>query len=48
MNLAFAPYLHGTENCRFHRPSLFELSPLFSGGEGEIRTTDPHSRSISY
>ena len=38
MNLAFAPYLHGTENCRFHRPSLFELSPLFSGGEGEIRT----------
>ena len=38
MNLTFAPHLHGTEGCGFGPFSSTELSPLFSGGEGEIRT----------
>ncbi len=40
MNLTFAPHLHGAKNCCFGGPSSTELSPLFSGGEGEIRSLD--------
>ncbi len=38
MNLAFAPHLHGAKTWCFGGSSSSELSPLFSGGEGEIRT----------
>jgi hypothetical protein len=40
MSLTFAPHLHRTQNCCFCSFSSTELSPLFSGGEGEIRTME--------
>jgi hypothetical protein len=38
MNLAFAQHLHGAKNELFAGKTQEQLSPLFSGGEGEIRT----------
>jgi hypothetical protein len=38
MNLAFAQHLHGVKIELFAGRTQEHLSPLFSGGEGEIRT----------